>query len=338
MVTIRDVAKHAGVSASTVSRTLSGVAFVNEDVQKRVWQSVRELDYRPNQAARSLKRGGSKLVGLVLPDITNPFYPHVVQCMESCAVQNGYSLILCDAVGDVNKEIEYFETLKRLFVDGILYIASTESIDHVIPFIGEIPMVIINRYFEVNAPCMNIDNVDAAFKAMYHLLSNGHRRVVIMVSDKERQYNRERMEGVRLALEKFGMSLSDCVIIRGVSSDHDIYANTRKVFSEEDNRPTAIFLFNDYMAFAAYRGVFESGLRIPEDVSIIGFDDIPFVQYMFPPLTTIRHSISDAADEIFDTLLRQMESRVCAPHSYVKYKSQLIIRESVRDVSDITHA
>ena len=122
MAGIRDVAKYAGVSPSTVSRALSGAAFVEPETKEKVLKAVSDLNYKPSLAARSLKRGGSRLIGLIIPDITNPYFPEAVKYMELRAAEAGYSLILCDSLGDVEKERDYFERLKYLFVDGILYI------------------------------------------------------------------------------------------------------------------------------------------------------------------------------------------------------------------------
>ena len=136
MAGIRDVAKYAGVSPSTVSRVFSGVAYVEPETKKKVLDAVKALNYKPNLAARSLKRGESRLIGLIIPDIMNPYYPEVVKSMEICATKAGYSLILCDALGDVEKEKQYLKTLQYLFVDGILFLASTDDIEHVKPYIG----------------------------------------------------------------------------------------------------------------------------------------------------------------------------------------------------------
>ena len=248
MVGIRDVAKYAGVSPSTVSRALSGVAFVEPETKEKVMRAVSDLNYKPNLAARSLKKGGSRLIGLIIPDIMNPYYPEVVKYMETCATKAGYSLILCDALGDVEKEKEYFETLKYLFVDGILYIASTEDIEHVRPYIGDIPMVIVNRIFDVDAPCINIDNVDAAYQAVKCLAENGHKKIALYISDKDRQYNRERLEGALKALSEYGIKDYEKYIIRNVGSEDDAYYRTLELMRSEE-RPTGIFMFNDFMAY-----------------------------------------------------------------------------------------
>ncbi len=301
MVGIRDVAKYAGVSPSTVSRALSGAAYVEPEKKAKILRAVSELNYKPNLAARSLKRGGSRLIGLIIPDIMNPYYPEVVKYMEVCAMEAGYSLILCDALGDAKKEEEYFATLKYLFVDGILYIASTENIEHVKPYIGDIPMVIVNRTFDVDAPCINIDNVDASYQAVKYLAGKGHRKIALYINDKDRQYNRERLAGCLKVFEEYGIRDYGKYMVKDVESEDDAYVKTLELMKAED-RPTAVFMFNDFMAFGVYRGITKSGLQIPDDISVVGFDDIPSVKYLDPPLTTLRHSLADTSEVIFEKL------------------------------------
>ncbi|HIT63942.1 MAG TPA: LacI family DNA-binding transcriptional regulator [Candidatus Ventrimonas merdavium] len=331
MVGIRDVAKYAGVSPSTVSRALSGVAFVEPETKEKVLKAVKDLNYKPNLAARSLKRGGSRLIGLILPDIANPYYPEVVKYIESCAIKAGYSLILCDALGSAEREQEYFKTLEYLFVDGIFYIASTEDISHVKPYVGAIPMVVVNRTLDIDVPSINIDNVDAAYQAVHYLTEHGHRKISLYINEKSNQYNRERFQGARKALEEAGIQDYERFMVRGVRSEDDAYYKTLELMKQEE-RPTAIFLFNDYMAAGTYLGITRSGLRIPEDISIVGFDDIPQVKYLNPPLTTLRHSLVDTCDVIFESLMEQIRTQKCAGKSITYFKGRLIERESVKTI------
>lgn len=331
MVGIRDVAKYAGVSPSTVSRALSGVAFVEPETKEKVLKAVRELNYKPNLAARSLKRGGSRLIGLILPDIMNPYYLEVVKYIESCAVKAGYSLILCDALGSAEREQEYFKALSFLFVDGIFYIPSTEDISHAKPYVGAIPMVVVNRVFDIDAPCINIDNVDAAYQAVRYLTERGHRKISFYINEKVSQYNRERFQGAVQALQEAGISDHERFLVRDVKSEDDAYEKTLELLRRPD-RPTAIFLFNDYMASGVYLGITKSGLRVPEDISVVGFDDIPQVKYLNPPLTTLRHSLVDTCDVIFETLMEQIRTQKCAPRSVAYFKGRLIERESVKPI------
>lgn len=328
MAGIRDVAKYAGVSPSTVSRALSGVAFVEPETKEKVLKAVSDLNYKPSLAARSLKRGGSRLIGLIIPDITNPYFPEAVKYMELRAAEAGYSLILCDSLGDVEKERDYFERLKYLFVDGILYISATDSVEHVKPYIGEIPMVIVNRTFDVDAPCFNIDNREAAGQAMKYLIQNGHEKIALYSNDKNRQYNQERLEGCMEAWSQYHQE-HNLTVIRDVTSEEDARQRTMELMKSPD-RPTAVFLFSDSMADGVYSGIRKSGLTIPNDISVVGFDDIPHVKYLNPPLTTVRHSLPEASKAIFDCLLSQVTTQTCAPHSSVYLKGQLIERESVR--------
>lgn len=331
MAGIRDVAKMAGVSPSTVSRVFSGVAFVEQETKDRVICAARELKYKPNLAARSLKKGGSKLIGLIIPDIMNPYYPEVVKYFEASAAKFGYALILCDALGDIEKEKEYFKMLQYLFVDGIFYIASTDNIEHIRPYAGSIPMVVVNRNFDLNAPCINLDNVDGACQAMSHLLENGHRRLAVFVNGKEMQYNQERMEGCLKACADYGIARRELTIIQDVASADIAYQKTWELMRRPD-RPTGIFMFNDFMAYGVYKGITKNGLKVPNDVSIVGFDDIPQAKYLDPALTTLRHSLLDNAEQIFECLRRQIESGSCAPYSYISNRGRMIFRESVRDI------
>ena len=331
MAGIRDVAKRAGVSPSTVSRVFSGAAFVEQETKEKVICAARELKYKPNLAARSLKKGSSKLIGLIIPDIMNPYYPEVVKYLEAGAAKFGYALILCDALGDIEKEKEYFKMLQYLFVDGIFYIASTDNIEHIRPYAGSIPMVVINRNFDLNAPCINLDNVDGACQAMSHLLENGHRRLAVFVNGKESQYNQERMEGCFKACADYGIARRELTIIQDVASDDIAYQKTWELMRRPD-RPTGIFMFNDFMAYGVYKGITKNGLKVPNDVSIVGFDDIPQAKYLDPALTSLRHSLLDNADQIFECLRKQIESGACAPYSYTSNKGRMVFRESVRDI------
>lgn len=334
MIGIRDVARRAGVSPSTVSRVLSGNAFVEPEKRKRVLKAVQELNYKPNIAARSLKTGRSNLIGIIIPDIMNPYYPQVIHCMERCAEKEGLSIILCDAQGDPEREKIHFETLKHLFVDGILYIASTENTDVVNEYIGQIPIVIVNRTFDVAAPCINIDNVDASFQMTSYLIRKGHREIAVYVNDTNRQYNTGRMEGYRKALQENGIQIDNKLVITGIRNTDDACERTIRLMSSDD-RPSAVFVFNDYMAQGVYLGLSKMNLRIPDDVSVVGFDDIPSDKYLIPPLTSVRHSLYDSAELIFDRLMYQIRAQKCdLSGSKISCKGNIMIRDSVKDIND----
>jgi len=330
-VGIKAVAEYSGVSPSTVSRTLSGSAYVEPETRNKVLEAVKKLNYKPNMAARTLKAGGNHLIGLIIPDIINPYYPQIVKTLEDLALKAGYSIILCDAQGDMDREKTYFEIFQHLCVDGILYVPSTENIDAAREYADRIPMVIINRTFDIDVPCINIDNREAAYSAVGYLIENGHRRIAIFMNNTCRQYNAERLEGTLKALRDAGIEDYEYELAENIKDEEDVYSRTLTMMNREEH-PTAVFMFNDSMALSVYRGVIDCGLRIPDDVSVIGFDDIPSAQYMAPPLTTVRHATYDTLEIIFNNLINQIDSREFGKGSVTYHRAKLVVRESVRNL------
>lgn len=332
-VGIRAVAKYCGVSPSTVSRALTGSAYVEPETKKRVLEAVKQLNYKPSLAARTLKSGGSRLIGLIIPDIVNPYYPQIVKTLEDLALQAGYSVILCDARGEAERERTYFEAFQNLCVDGILYVPSTENVDHARQYADRIPMVIINRTFDINVPCINIDNESAAYTAVRYLLENGHRRIAVYVNSTKRQYNAERLRGSMKALEEAGVTEHCDYMVENIADEEDVYRRTVELM-QRPIRPTAVFMFNDNMAMSVYRGILDCHLRIPDDVSVMGFDDIPSARYMAPPLTTIRHATYDTLKIIFDNLQKQIDTREFGKGSVTCYHAKLVERNSVKNLNE----
>ncbi len=333
MAGIKDVAAYCGVSPSTVSRTMTGSAYVDPETRSKVLSAIKALNYKPNMRARILKSGETRLIGLIIPNIVNPYYPQIVKTLEDLALAADYSIILCDAQGDAQREKKYFDVLQRLCVDGILYVASTEDVEFVREYADNIPMVFINRTFDINAPCINIDDAQAAHLGVSHLIENGHRKIAVYMNNTRRQYNMARMRGCMKAFEEHGVTEYLPYLTENVMDDDDIYNRTMALMRRED-RPTAIFMFNDNMAFSVYRGILDSKLRIPDDVSVVGFDDIPTSKYMAPPLTTVRHATYDTLKIIFNNLLTQIKTREFGVGSVTYYKAQLIERNSVKKLDE----
>ncbi len=331
-VGIKDVAALSGVSPSTVSRTLTGSARVDEKTRRRVLQAVKELNYKPSMAARNLKVGESRLIGLIIPDIENPYYPQIVKTLEDYALQAGYTLILCSARRDAQRERAFFETFRHLLVDGILYVPSTDDVEAARECAETIPMVVINRSVDIPAPCINICNEDAAYQGVHYLIQNGHRKIGLCMNNSKQQYNPERLSGCLKAFREAGIEDYRRYWIRDLGDEDDVYARV-KIRLLEPDPPTAFFLFNDYMALSVYRAVIDCGLRIPGEISVMGFDDIPTARYMAPPLSTVRHATYDTLKVIFDNLKRQIDTREFGKGSITYYKAKLVIRDSVRDIT-----
>lgn len=331
MAGIKDVAEFCGVSLSTVSRTMTGSAPVAPETRKKVLQAVKKLNYKPNMTAKMLKTGGARLIGLIIPDIVNPYYPQIVKTLEDLAMLAGYSIILCDAQGDVEREKNYFDALQRLCVDGILYVPSTEDVEFVREYAERMAMVIINRTFDINVPCININDEEATYQAVHYLIEKGHSRIALYTNNTHRQYNIKRMAGCIRAFEEAGITAYKPYVMENLSEE-DVYTKTMELM-RRDVPPTAIFMFNDSMALGVYRGILDCGLRIPDDVSVMGFDDIPTAKYMAPPLTTIRHATYDSLKVIFNNLLYQIESREFGEGSVTYFRAKLVERDSVRDLN-----
>lgn len=328
MAGIRDVAKLANVSPSTASRVLSGNAYVEPNTKEKVLNAMKELGYKPNYAARSLKnRGSNKMFGLIIPDITNPYYPELVKKIEQVANNAGCSMILCETLGDAEKEKRFFESLMHLFVDGIIFISSTNSIEHIRPYIGKIPLVFLNRVYDVEAPCISLDNAQAAYDAVNYLIKFGHRKISVLINNTENQYNKDRLSGSIKAFKENGIKDYEQFIIRNIDSIEDAYEKTDRMLNSGE-RPTAFFIFNDYLSFGVYKAINKNGLSIPTDISVMGFDDTLQVRYLNPPLTTIRHTSADNAQYIFDALMSENRNHN-NKHSVTLFKGNLIERESV---------
>lgn len=193
-------------------------------------------------------------------------------------------------------------------------------------------MVIINRTFDINAPCINICNEEATNTAIRYLLNMGHRKIALYMNNTHRQYNVERLRGCEKAFENAGVTDYKPFIQRDLDED-DIYEKTVRLMNLPD-RPTAVFMFNDNMAFGVYRGILDCGLHIPDDVSVMGFDDIPTAKYMAPPLTTIRHATYDTLKVIFNNLMYQINTREFGEGSITYYKAKLVERQSVRRIEN----
>lgn len=329
MAGIKDVAKLAGVSPSTVSRTLSQKVFVEEATKKRVMDAVKELDYKPNLAARSLKESKTKLLGLVIPDIQNPYYPKIVKYIEEFAYLKGYSIILCDAMEQVEREKEYFTALEKLFVDGIIFLPSSDSLEHIRCFIDSIPLVLINRKFdEDKITCVLGDDYDGGYTVGRYLLEQGHRNIACIMDDKKRQYNEARLDGILRAYKERNLFYDDHYLIRDVKNVEDAYERTMKMLAYRD-RPTAIFVFSDILVPGVYYAVNRSGLKIPSDISVIGYDDTFLSQFMVPPLTSFEHPAREIAQMALDILLRKISQKEGNSGKVMKITGKLQIRNSV---------
>jgi LacI family transcriptional regulator len=332
-MTIRDIAREAGVSITTVSRVLNNRPDVSEATKKKVQNIISVLGYSPSSIARGLVLQRTYTIGLAIPDISNPFFPQVAKGVQSRAKELGYSVILFDTNNDVNEEKEAMELLKRKQVEGMIVSLSMDNVEELLSLKQEgFPVVQIDRVIpDCHIPSVTVDNVASAYGATEHLIDLGHRRVCHITGSFAFQTTRDRLRGYQLALQESNIDLTYADILEG---DYTIESGYRHMQSILANRQdvTAIFAANDLMALGCYQAAFEYGVRIPQDISIIGHDDIELSQVVNPPLTTMsqpKYELGRAAAENLITLIECSQSREeCVEVEHTVLETTLIIRGS----------
>ena len=286
--TIADVAARAGVSTATVSRVLAGVGQARPETRTRVLEAARDLDYRPSEVARSLKRRTTQILGLIITDIENPYFPQLVRSVEDAARAAGYSVLLCNAADDPEREASYLELLVDRRVDGVVIAASSLGVRHAEWLASPpIPVVLVNTEApEVGLPTIMSDNELGGRMAADHLLALGHRRFGYLMPPPRNVDAPARLAGVRSALAAANLgpealieTIGDATVRGGELAAHELFGLAPAT--------TAIVAYNDLMAIGVLRAVPGSGRRVPADVSVVGFDDVAFAEYLDPPLTTI---------------------------------------------------
>lgn len=332
MANIRDVAKLAGVSISTVSRTLSNRVFVEESTRQKVLEAVRQLNYRPNLMAKGLKEGKSQTFGFLVPDINSLYYPMLMKHMEQCAAEKGYSLILCSNNEDIEQEKRNVEMLRSRGMDGLICMTVADACEHMRRIKREgVPVVLANRV-EDGLDCVSIDNRHGAYLMTKHLLEQGHRRICGMFGWMDRQRFRERYEGFLQAMQQFDVQDYRPYLLREVDSIEAACQAAMRQLSQP-HPPTAFFASIDILSIGIYSGVARMGLSIPDDVSVAGFDNIFITQYMIPPLTTLEVYPRQLAQLCIDSLLRQMQPGASSrPHVHL-IQGTLVQRQSVKALS-----
>jgi DNA-binding LacI/PurR family transcriptional regulator len=303
--TIREVAARAGVSTATVSRALRGGVGVEPATRQRVEAAARELRYRPSGVARSLKLRQTRTLGLIVTDISNPYFPQVIRAVEDAARMRGYSVVLADGRRDPDREIQSLELLAAREVDGLL-IASSALTERHRSWIDErpCPVVIMNSASSIESvPAVLSDNPAGGRLAAGHLLALGHVNLAFIATPPSANLAvDERLEGARAAVEEAGLDPARLLVVDG---DGGVEGGERAACEALDARPetTALICYNDLTAVGALRGARAVGRTVPGELSVIGFDDIELAPYVDPPLTTVRQDTDAMSGWAVSTLL-----------------------------------
>jgi LacI family transcriptional regulator len=328
-MTIRDIARLTGYSVATVSRVLNGHPHVHPQTRERILSVIERNGFQPHHAARALATSRTSILGLLMSDITNPFYPELARGVEDAAAAHGYRVILCNTDGDLQKEHAYITSLMRGHVDGLIF-ASARLDDSFLQHLvrHRFPLVLANRrFYGLEVDSVAVDNVLGAKRAVSHLIDHGHKRIAHITGPSYVSNAVERLRGYREAMEEAGLRVRREWIVMGDFTRRSGYARAMELLSLKP-RPTAIFAENDNMAVGALGAAFELGLRVPEDVAIVGFDDIDLAGAEAIQLTTVSQHIYEMGEKAVSLLLRQIEAGGQAEPSEVILDPTLVIRRS----------
>lgn len=327
MSTIKDVALRAGVSFTTVSHVLNGTRPVSESARVRVQQAVADLGYFPSAVARSLKTSETHIIGMLVPNVTNPFFAELTLGVEDFSHQTGYSVFLCNCDDDPARESRYLQTLVEHRVDGILLASAggVNSRPHGWTAYG-MPSVIVDRSLPgVKADLIRIDHQAGARLAVEHLLGLGHTRIACISGPQDLEVSQLRANGWRQALAGAGITPKQSWLEGGDFSSASGYAAAREIFSNA--QVSAVFASNDLMALGVLRAAAELGLVVPGALSVIGFDGIEAGAYSYPALSSVGYSIRKLGEHAASLLIRRIETPSRSTQDLV-LAPQLMLRES----------
>ena len=306
--TMRDVARLAGVSVATVSAVINGSAVVSEGRTQRVREAMEALDYYPDQVARSLKVGRTDVIGMVVPDITNIFFPVVIRGAEDAARAHGYSVILCDSEEDPEEERRHLNTLFSRRVDGVLIVCSDPSAAYDRLMRRRFPIVFVDRIPRgLTHNGISTDNVEAGARATNHLIELGHERIAFITGQLGLSPHFGRLEGFRKAMQARGLPIREEYLRMG-----DLQIETGRSLTMEllrlNPRPTAIISSNNRMLLGLMSALAEAGVPCPAGMSVVGFDDSAWTEHFSPGLTVIAQPAYEIGKAAFGMLLSRMQA------------------------------
>ncbi len=338
--TLSDIAKSVGVTPMTVSRVINENGYVSDETRQKVLRAVKEMNYRRNGLARNLKRQFTETVGLVLGDISNPYSTELARAVRETLTNRGFSLFICISEHSAKEDIVAFESLANHSVDGIIVATrSNEGGDKYLREIVEsnVPVVVIGRDFQhENVDFVSPDNLRGGFEATQHLIDLGHERIAFIGANLKGGSSLKRLQGYLKALKQHNIEIDERLItgrnedvseIPGYSTEEIGFEGMKRLLSLP-NPPTAVFARNDFTAIGAMSAIKEAGLRIPEDIAIVGFDDISLAMRTSPPLTTVRQPMRLEGRLAAEMLLERIAGKERKSRRERILNCELIVRES----------
>jgi len=330
MATIKDVAKRANVSTATVSAVLNESTYVSPELQQRVLQAVNELNYAPSNIARGLKRGRSQLIGLVVSDLSNPFFSRIVHAAEAAADEWGYSLVVFNSDEKPEVEKRILQRARHLSCDGLILVpcAAPEHYQRNGFAQGQIPTVLLGRTVSgVACDSVVLDNIAAGYRAANYLLDLGHTRIGSITGPQHLSTGIGRLEGLRRAMKVRNLQLDDALVRSGEFRNDLAYSVAKNLLGASD-RPTALYVANGVMALGLMRALIDLDLNCPHNVSIASTDTIPGIEGLRPMLTRTEHPLAEMTNEAFRLLVEKIEGRVRVEPREVVFQPNLIVGDS----------
>ncbi|MFB6273052.1 MAG: LacI family DNA-binding transcriptional regulator [Salinibacter sp.] len=333
--TIEDVAEHADVSKSTVSAVINDRDVVKETTRQRVLDSIDALNYRPRGSARrGFQSPLGQSFGFVIKESDNPYYSEIQGGIQEVAAKEGYLTFVCSSEGRFDDEKQIVKQFSNKDLDGLIItpILNEETdLSHIFELKrNNIPFVLLEDVQGIRAPLIDIDNVQASCRAVEHLIELGHERIVHFAGPEYSKHSNERLEGVRRAFSRSPLIFSDENVVRVGDSWKEGYETAQKYFSEESpsEAPTAITCYNDLVALGALKGLNELGWDVPDDVSVVGFDDLNLLDYVSIPLTTIHVPKREMGQKAAKLLLRQIQGNGTKPPQRISLDAELVVRST----------
>jgi LacI family transcriptional regulator len=331
---MKDVARLAGVSTSTVSAVINNSVPVSPKRLKKVLDAMAALDYHPDEVARSLKKGRTKAVGVIVPDITNAFYPEVICGVEEAAREHGYAVLLCDSGENPKHESEHLSTLFSRRVDGVLIASCANSTAYEAIVRRRFPVVFFDRIpSAAGEDTVSTDNIQAGYIAARHLIDLGHERIAMLVGHLGLSPHRDRLEGFRKAMQEANLPIRDEYLIAGQLQVANGFEDSLRIL-ELPTKPTAIMVSNNKLLLGLLQALDERGVSIPKDISVLGFDDYAWNRYFNPSLTAIAQPTYEIGRRAFELLLQiiDKERNLSTSKKQIRLKAELRVRNSTAPV------
>jgi LacI family transcriptional regulator len=326
---IKKIAEIAKVNHSTVSRALHNSPVVKPSTKERILKIAREYHYVPNEIARSLKTKKTKIVGLIVSDIKNPFFTEIISATEAHLAKNNYNIILCNTDYSVLKEEEFLNILFSRSVDGI--IISPTSLEHLHADFFQryrLPHVLLDvKSKNLKSNCVYVDQEQGGYMAIRYLFEKGHRRIAFMAGPKTMSSSQQAIQGYIKAHKRMGVPLDEGLIIR-IPQDYDAACIETQKLLRSDRKVTAIFALSDFLCIGIYRALQEENLRIPDDIAVLGYDDLSLLRFLKPALTTVRQPNADIGNAAAALILNNIKEGIRREPKTIILEPELIIRDS----------